>query len=54
MHPMIEEMCRAKDLSDVRPDVFRRWQQTLRAEIQPKLDELETWTAKAAPKERSK
>jgi hypothetical protein len=38
MHPMFEELCRARGPQDVRPDVFRRWQQIARNEIQPLLD----------------
>lgn len=49
MHPIIDEICRARD---VRPDVLRRWQRQLRDEMQPLLDELETLRAeKAAVKE---
>jgi hypothetical protein len=37
MHPLIEEICRARD---VQPHAFGRWQRALREEIQPLLDEL--------------
>lgn len=38
MHPIIEEICRART---VRHDVFRRWQRQLRDDLQPMLDELD-------------
>ena len=40
MHPVIEEIVRCKGPADCRPEVFRRWQQQLRDEIAPLLDEL--------------
>jgi hypothetical protein len=49
MHPMIDEMCRARGPQDVRPDVFRRWQQILKDEIAPQLVELEQMKAAATP-----
>jgi hypothetical protein len=42
MHPMFEELCRARGPQDVRPDVFKRWQQIARHELQPQLDKLTT------------
>ena len=45
MHPLIEEICRAKD---VQPHAFRRWQQELRQTIQPMLDDLERRKAEEA------
>lgn len=49
MHPVIEEICRSHQ-PPVRLDVFRRWQQTLRQDIQPQLDELEALKTKKAKK----
>lgn len=37
MHPLIEEICRARD---VQPHALGRWQHELRTTIQPMLDEL--------------
>lgn len=39
MHPVLDEICRAKDVP-TRMDVFRRWQHELRTQVQPELDEL--------------
>lgn len=36
MHPLIEEICRARE---VQPHAFGRWQRELRDVIQPMLDE---------------
>jgi len=50
MHPVIAEICRNQS-SDIRPDVFRRWQKQLRDEVQPALDRLaELDAAKKEPK----
>lgn len=38
MHPVLEEIARAR--LPVRPEVFARWQQTIRNEIGPELDRL--------------
>jgi len=38
MHPLIEEICRARE---VQPHALGRWQQELRQTIQPMLDDLE-------------
>lgn len=38
MHPLIEEICRARD---VQPHALGRWQHELRTTIQPMLDELD-------------
>ena len=40
MHPVLEEICRAQTLP-TRLDVFRRWQNELRTQVQPLLDERE-------------
>jgi hypothetical protein len=37
VHPIIEEICRAS-APPTRVDVFRRWQQELRSQVQPLLD----------------
>lgn len=38
MDPVIQEFCRAKSPSDIRPDVLRRWQAYFRDVIAPALD----------------
>ncbi len=38
MHPVIEEINRAKGPSDVRDTAFKRWQETLRTDVQARLD----------------
>jgi hypothetical protein len=43
VHPVIEEINRAR--GEVRPDVLRRWQQRLRDDVQPQLDELDALKA---------
>jgi hypothetical protein len=40
MHPMLEEFCRAQPQA-IRPEVFRRWQRTIRDDIAPKLEDRE-------------
>lgn len=40
MHPVIEEILRAKAPDQIRHNVLRRWQQQLRDEVQPLLDRL--------------
>ncbi len=56
MHPTIAEICRTRD-SNVRPDVFRRWQKELRDVVQPllnRLEELERSQADSTPVVRPK
>jgi hypothetical protein len=40
MHPLIEEILRVRRNEPIRGDVLRRWQDSLRNDIQPQLDEL--------------
>lgn len=49
MHPLIDEICRAKE-PPTRMDVLRRWQHELRHQVQPLLDELDALRAQAAEK----
>src|SRR5690606_36501778 len=44
VHPVLAEICRAKDVP-TRTDVLRRWQQALATEVQPLLDRLATLEA---------
>lgn len=37
---ILEEICRARGTADVRPEVFKKWQQYLRNEIDPKLERV--------------
>lgn len=49
MHPVIEEICRAKGPDDIKDSALRRWQQELRSTIQPMLDELAALKADDLP-----
>lgn len=40
MDSVIEEICRVRQPHDIRLAALRRWQDYLRAEIQPRLDAL--------------
>lgn len=53
MHPVIEEVLRARPGDPIRVEVLRRWQQKLRDEVQPQLDELDALRA-PVPAPRSK
>jgi hypothetical protein len=45
VHPVIEEINRARPGDPIRADVLRRWQQALRNDVQPQLDELDALRA---------
>jgi hypothetical protein len=45
VHPVIEEINRARPGDPIRADVLRRWQQVLRNDVQPQLDELDALRA---------
>lgn len=47
MHPLIEEICRARP-DDIKASAFKRWQQHLREQIQPRLDMADRLEADAA------
>jgi len=53
MHPVIAEICRNQS-SEIRPDVFRRWQKQLRDEVQPQLDRLAELDAAASDRKERK
>jgi cell division septum initiation protein DivIVA len=42
-HPLIEEINRCYSLQHVQNQAFRRWQRLLRDDVQPLLDERETF-----------
>jgi hypothetical protein len=53
VHPVIEEINRARPGDPIRADVLRRWQQQLRNDVQPQLDELDALRAPVpAPKSK--
>lgn len=49
MHPILDDICRAKDTT-LKPETLRRWQQGLRNEVQPALDRLEQLERELAAK----
>lgn len=48
MDGIIEEICRVRNVTDIRQASLRRWQDYLRLEIQPKLDIYHELMSKAA------
>jgi hypothetical protein len=44
MDPILEEICRARGPEDIRAVSLRRWQDYLRAQVQPQLDQLAALT----------
>lgn len=51
MDSVIEEICRVRQPHDIRLAALRRWQDYLRAEIQPRLEALAVLEqARTAPK----
>ncbi len=49
MHPVFEEMSRARSPQDIRPEVWRRWLSELTGTVQPMLDELAAYKAGDMP-----
>lgn len=53
MDGILDEICRVRNVNDIRHSSLRRWQDYIRTEIQPKLDiyhELMSKAAAGAPK----
>jgi hypothetical protein len=48
MDGIIEEICRVRNVTDIRHASLRKWQDYLRLEIQPKLDIYNDLMAKAS------